>query len=287
MQGKTVVVTGATSGIGRAAAMALAKLGADLALLGRSQDKLEATRAEIEAAVGRACVQIFRADFERMEEVRAAGQALLALPRIDVLLNNAGLILTQREVTTDGFEKTFAVNHLAPYLLTRLLLPKLLEHPGARIVNTSSDAHRFGHLDLEDLHAERFYGTMKTYGGSKLANVLFTTELVRRLQGRDLRVWALHPGAVSTGMGTNNGWLGRAMQKVLKPFFKTPLQGAATSIHLCSQPIDAPSGSYFVDCAPVPPLPRALDPEQARILWEASEEMLGLVPLVLGAPSAP
>lgn len=281
MQGKTVVVTGATSGIGRAAAMELAKLGADLALLGRSQDKLQATQAEIEAAVGRACVQTFRADFERMEEVRLAARALLALPRLDVLLNNAGLILTQREVTTDGFEKTFAVNHLAPFLLTHLLLPKLLQQPGARIVNTSSDAHRFGHLDLEDLQSERFYGTMKTYGGSKLANVLFTTELARRLQDRDARTWALHPGAVSTGMGTNNGWLGRTMQRVLKPFFKTPLQGAATSIHLCAQPIDAPSGSYFVDCGPVAPLARAMDADQARTLWQASEALLGLEPLVL------
>ena len=280
MHGKTVVVTGATSGIGQAAALELARQGADLVLLGRSAERAKATSALIEAEVGRPCTRSFLADFARLEDVRRVAAELQALPRIDVLLNNAGLVLTQRELTVDGYEKTFAVNHLAPFLLTCLLLPKLLEQPGARIVNTSSGAHRFGRLEMDDLHSERSYATMKAYGGSKLANLMFTTELARRLEGRDAGCWALHPGAVSTGIGTNNGWLGRAAQALLKPFFKTPAQGARTSIFLCSQTISAPNGSYFVDCEVEAPLPRAQDSAEAQALWAASERLVGLDPFV-------
>lgn len=278
MHGKTVVISGATSGIGQAAALELARLGADVVLLGRSAAKAQANQERIEAAVARPCVRSFLADFESLEQVRRLAGELQELPRIDVLLNNAGVVFTQRQLTVDGYEKTFAVNHLAPFLLTGLLLPKLLEQPGARIVNTSSGAHRFGRLVLEDLQSEQSYATMKAYGGSKLANLLFTTELSRRLEGRDLHCWALHPGAVSTGIGTNNGWLGRVAQRLLRPFFKTPAQGARTSVYLCSAPVQAPNGSYFVDCEIEAPLPRAVDPQEARALWEASEALVGGLP---------
>lgn len=281
MQGKTVVVTGATSGIGQAAALELARLGADVVILGRSADKAQATKTLIEAEVGRPCVRSFLADFERLQDVRRVALELLELPQIDVLLNNAGLILTQRELTVDGYEKTFAVNHLAPFLLTCTLLPKLLERPGARVVNTSSDAHRMARLELDDLQSEKSYSTMKVYGGSKLANLMFTTELARRLEGRDIGCWALHPGAVSTGMGTNNGWLGRVAQTLLKPFFKTPAQGARTSVFLCSAQVEAPNGSYFVDCKVTAPLPRALDAQETAALWSASEALVGLDPVEL------
>ncbi len=276
MQGQTVVVSGATSGIGQAAALELARLGAEVVILGRSAAKAQATQALIEAQVGRPCVRSFLADFESLDAVRRVAGELAELPQIDVLLNNAGVVHTKRELTVDGYEKTFAVNHLAPFLLTCLLMPKLLERPGARIVNTSSGAHRFGRLVMEDLQSEQQYATMKAYGGSKLANLLFTTELARRLEGRDVGCWALHPGAVSTGIGTNNGWLGRAAQALLKPFFKSPAQGARTSIYLCSAPVSAPNGSYFVDCEVEEMLPRAQDPAEAQALWAASERLVGL-----------
>ncbi|MFT5582587.1 MAG: NAD(P)-dependent dehydrogenase (short-subunit alcohol dehydrogenase family) [Cognaticolwellia sp.] len=281
MQGKTVVVTGATSGIGQAAALELARLGADVVLLGRSADKAAATTDMIEAKVGRSCVRSFLADFQRLEDVRRVAQELFELPQIDVLLNNAGLVLRQRELTVDGYEKTFAVNHLAPFLLTCLLLPKLLERPGARIVNTSSGAHSSGRLVLEDLQSEQSYAMMKAYGGSKLANLMFTTELTRRLEGRDIDCWSVHPGQVSTDIGTNVGWLVRVGHVVLKPFLKTAAQGARTSIYLCSADIDAPNGSYFVDCKVEEPLARAVDPLETQALWAASLALVGLDDLVL------
>jgi NAD(P)-dependent dehydrogenase (short-subunit alcohol dehydrogenase family) len=276
MQGKTVVVTGATSGIGQAAALELARKGADLVLLGRSADKAAATKALIEADVGRPCVRTFLADFGRLDEVRRVAAELLELPRIDVLLNNAGLVLTQRELTADGYEKTFAVNHLAPFLLTLLLLPKLLEQPGARIVNTSSGAHRSGRLLLEDLQSEQSYATMDAYGGSKLANLMFTAELARRLEGRDIGCWSVHPGMVSTSIGTNISWLVRVGHFILRPFLKTAAQGASTSVFLCSAEITAPNGSYFVDCKVEEPLARANDVAETKALWDASLAMVGL-----------
>lgn len=286
MHGLTVVVTGATSGIGQAAALELARRGADVAILGRSAEKVEASKAHIEAEVGRPCVRTFLADFERLDEVRRVAAELAELPRIDVLLNNAGVAVAKRELTPDGYEKTFAVNHLAPFLLTCLLLPRLLERPGARIVNTSSGAHRVGRIDLEDLHSEKDYASIRVYGTSKLANMLFTAELSRRLEGRDVGCWSLHPGGVSTGIGTNNGWKGRLLQAVLKPFLKTPAKGARTSVHLCSDEISAPNGSYFVDCAVDKQFGLAQDPELARALWEASEALVGLEGWALPAVEA-
>lgn len=281
MQGKTVVVTGATSGIGQAAALELARLGADVVLVARSADKAAATKAMIEADVGGSCVRSFLGDFERLDDVRRVAAELFELPQIDVLLNNAGLVLMQRELTVDGYEKTFAVNHLAPFLLTCLLLPKLLERPGTRIVNTSSGSHRTGRLLLEDLQSERSYATMKAYGGSKLANLMFTTELARRLEGRDIGCWSVHPGMVSTGIGTNIGWLVRVGQVLLKPFLKTAAQGARTSVYLCSGTIDAPNGCYFVDCEVEEPLPRANDAAESQALWAASLALVGLEDLEL------
>jgi NAD(P)-dependent dehydrogenase (short-subunit alcohol dehydrogenase family) len=278
MRGKTCVITGGTSGIGESAALALAEQGAELALICRSRTRGEATRERIEAHVGRSCVRLFEADFERLGDVRRVSQELRReLDRVDVLLNNAGVTMLGRRETPDGYETTFAVNHLAPFLLTHGLAPLLLETPGARIVNVASDAHRFGRLDLEDLQSTRRYSSLRVYGGSKLANMLFTIELARRLEGRDVGIWSLHPGAVATRLGANNGGIAKLVLPVLAPFFRTPARGAETSVYLCSEPeIEAPNGTYFVDKRPRKPARRARDRDAARRLWQESEALVGL-----------
>lgn len=278
MQGKTVVITGGTSGIGEAAALELARKGADLALICRSAERGRATKEQIEGDVGRDCVRLFEADFERLSDVRDVAKQLSSeLDSIDVLLNNAGVTMLRREETSDGYEMTFAVNHLAPFLLTNLLLPKILETPGARIVNTASEAHRFAQFDLADLQAEKSFSSMRVYGGSKLANMLFTTELSRRLEGRDVKVWSLHPGAVATRLGANNGGIAKLILPVLALFFKTPSQGAQTSVYLCSDArVDAENGTYFSNSKPVKPTKRALSVTNAKRLWSESEELVGL-----------
>ncbi len=277
LEGQTCIVTGATSGIGEASAEALALRGADVAIVCRSAERGAETKARIERSAGRPCVRLFGADFERLDEVRRVADELAReLPQIDVLLNNAGVTMLSRSETPDGYETTFAVNHLAPFLLTNLLMPKLLAHPGARIVNVASHAHRFGWLDLDDLQSLRRYSAMRVYGGSKLANVLFTNELARRVEGRDLRVWSAHPGAVATRLGANNGGIAKILLPVLALFFRTPAQGAATSIRLCADAdVDAPNGTYFADCKPARLTGRAEDPELARSLWRASEQLVG------------
>ena len=276
MQGKTVVLTGGTSGIGEATALALAEKGADLALTCRSRERGEATQKRIEAAAGRDCVRLFEVDFESLNAVQTVAHELRdALPRIDVLVNNAGITMLRRELTVDGFEKTFAVNHLAPFLLTRELLPKILTTPEARIVNVASEAHRFAQLDLDDLQSEKKFSSMRTYGGSKLANILFTNELARRLEGRDVQVWSLHPGAVATRLGANNGGIAKILLPVLALFFKTPMQGAATSIKLASDPaLDAPGGTYFADEKPKKTTQRARNKGEAEQLWMRSEALI-------------
>lgn len=278
MRGKTVVITGGTSGIGEAAALELARKGADLALVCRSAQRGNATKQRIERDAGRDCVRLFEADFERLSDVREVSKQLTSdLDSIDVLLNNAGVTMLRREETLDGFETTFAVNHLAPFLLTNLLLPKILETPGARIINTASEAHRFAHFDLDDLQSEKRFSSMRVYGGSKLANMLFTTELARRLEGHDVNVWSLHPGAVATRLGANNGGIAKLVLPVLALFFKTPAQGAETSVYLCSHPnVGAPNGTYFSNSKPVKPKKRALSVTEAKRLWSLSEEMVGL-----------
>jgi len=278
LEGKTCIVTGGTSGIGESSALALALRGAEVAIVCRSAERGEATRKTIEERAGRSCVRLFRADFERLDDVRrVAGELASALPRIDVLLNNAGVTMLARSETPDGHETTFAVNHLAPFLLTNLLMPKLLDRPGARVVNVASHAHRFAWFDLDDLQSRRRYSSLRVYGGSKLANILFTNELARRVGPRDLRVWSVHPGAVATRLGANNGGIAKVLLPILALFFKTPDQGAATSIHLCADAgIGAPNGTYFADMEPVALAGRATDAVLADGLWRASERLVGL-----------
>jgi NAD(P)-dependent dehydrogenase (short-subunit alcohol dehydrogenase family) len=278
MNGKTCVITGGTSGIGEAAAIALAEQGADLALICRSPTRGEATKRTIEERSGRNCVQLFFADMERLADMRrVAAEINATLPKIDVLLNNAGVTMLHRSETPDGFETTFAVNHLAPFLLTHELLPKILETPGARIVNVASGAHAFARFDLDDLQSEKRYSSMRVYGASKLSNMLFTTELARRLENHDLGIWSLHPGAVSTRLGANNGGIAKWIIPLLSIFFRTPEQGAATSIYLCSEPqIEAANGTYFVNKRPAKVSTLARNSDVARKLWLESEKLVGL-----------
>jgi NAD(P)-dependent dehydrogenase (short-subunit alcohol dehydrogenase family) len=275
---KTIVITGATSGIGRATALGLAKLDSRLILVGRDAGRAEETIAAIRKATGRKDVEVVRGDFARQAEVRRVADELLArTEKIHVLVNNAGVTMMKRITTPDGFESTFAINHLGYFLLTGLLLPRLLAAaPGARIVNVASDAHRWGALDLDDLQNERQYTAMKVYAQSKTANILFTRELARRLEGSGVSVNAAHPGAVATRLGRGSGPLFDLLQRVVMLFMKSPEQGADTSIFLASDPaVAAVSGRYFANRKEKQPQPFACDDAVAKQLWKLSEEMTG------------
>jgi NAD(P)-dependent dehydrogenase (short-subunit alcohol dehydrogenase family) len=274
MQGRHVAITGPTAGIGRSTALELARRGASLTLLCRNPEKALGQQQDIIAAGGEPPVVIVM-DMASLESVRRAASELVATERpLDVLVNNAGVINTRRRESADGFEETLAVNHFAPFLLTGLLLPALRRQPGARIVNVASNAHAFVRdMGWEDMQAARSYRTFREYGRSKLANILFTRSLARRLEGEKITVNCLHPGAVATSLGNNNGWLGKALPALLKPFFRSPEKGAETSIHLaCSDEISGISGAYFVDCRTRRPKPWAEDDAAAERLWDYTEE---------------
>lgn len=278
MQGKTLAISGPTAGIGRETARHLAGQGAELILLCRSPDKGEALAEEI-ATSGNHRPAVIEMDMASLASVRAAGEAILALEvPLDVLVNNAGVVNTKRVESVDGFEETLAVNHLAPFLLTGLVMPALQAAPAARIVNVSSGAHHFVRgMGFDDMQADKGYRTFREYGRSKLANLLFTLELARRLEGTPMTVNSLHPGAVSTSLGTQNGGLlSSVLPLLLKPFFRSPAQGAETSIFLASSPaVEGVNGQYFVNCKAVKPKPWALDEAAARRLWQFSEDCVG------------
>ncbi len=273
MTGRVCVVTGASSGIGRETVRALARMGATLALVCRDRGRGEATLAE---AGDRAV--LFLADLSSQAEVRRLAAALRdRYPAIHVLVNNAGVVNLRRSTTVDGIETVFAVNHLAYFLLTHLLLDRLRSSVPARIVNVASDAHRFGRIDLDDLGHARRYRTMRVYGASKLANILFTYELARRLQGTGVTANCLHPGAVATRLGQNNGRVATLLTRALKPFFRTPEQGAATTVHLASSPaVEGVSGQYFVDCRAARSSRASYDETLACRLWDASAKLTGI-----------
>jgi retinol dehydrogenase 12 len=277
MQGTTCMITGASSGIGRATALALAGMGARMVLICRDRGRGEETMAEIVAKTGNSDVWLLLADLSSQAEVRRVAADFLASDRpLHVLINNAGVVNLQRTVTVDGIESTFAVNHLAYFLLTELLLDRLRRSAPARIVNVASDAHKFGALDFDDLGNERRYRAMRVYGQSKLANILFTNELAQRLEGSGVTANSLHPGAVATGLGKNNGAWARALIALLRPFFRTPDNGAATSVYLASSPeVEGVSGKYFANCRQHRPSRAAQDPDAARRLWDISERLVG------------
>jgi NAD(P)-dependent dehydrogenase (short-subunit alcohol dehydrogenase family) len=276
MAERTCVITGATSGIGRAAAFALAREGLRLALVARNREKAEATAREIARATPGAAVDVFVADLAVQAQIRrVAGELSARLPRIDVLLNNAGIVNLRREETPDGIEATFAVNHLAYFLLTELLLDRLRASAPARVVSVASDAYRFGKLDLDDLeYRRRAYKPMQVYGSSKLLNVLWNAELARRLEGSGVTANCLHPGGVNTGLGDNNAGVLRVLGKAVKRFMRSPEKGADTAVWLATAPeVAGVSGGYFGDRKPRRPSPAASDPAAARRLWEISERL--------------
>ena len=278
LAGRTVVLTGASSGIGRATALGLADEGARLFLVGRTPERCEETLAEIRRRTGRDDAVMLRADLSSLAEVRRLAKELLArAERVHVLLNNAGVTLLRREQTVDGLEATFATNHLAPFLLTGLLFPRLRESAPARVVNVASDAHRFGRLDLADLQNERSYRALRVYAQSKTANILFTQELARRIAGSGVSANALHPGGIRSNLGRSEGSLLETVRKLVGVFLKTPEEGARTPLYLaCAPEVEGVSGRYFAKCRERTPAAHARDPELARRLWERSEELTGL-----------
>lgn len=280
LRGNTCLITGATSGIGHSCALGLAAQGARLFLLCRNPERAERTRAEIAERTGNREVEILLADLASLAEIRrAAAQFLATGSPLHVLLNNAGVVQLERGLTGDGIETTFAVNHLAPFLLTNLLLERMVASAPARIVNVSSDAHKFGGaLDFDDLGAAKRYSGMGVYGRSKLANLYFTFELARRLEGRGVTANAAHPGAVRTELGMNNDApILKLAARLVQPFLRSAERGAETSIFLCGAPeVAGVTGRYFVDCKQRKPHPRALDAGAAERLWAESAKLVGL-----------
>jgi NAD(P)-dependent dehydrogenase (short-subunit alcohol dehydrogenase family) len=275
-----VLITGATNGIGLAAAEALAARGAGLAIVARSESRAHDAVARIVAAGGSGTtVDVLLADLSSQPSVRRlAADVLDRYPRLDVLVNNAGAMFASRRLTEDGIEGTWAVNHLAPFLLTTLLLDRLMASAPARIVITASDAHKGSHIPFDDLGAERSYRArgFGRYGETKLANILFTAELARRLDGTGVTATCFHPGLVASGFNRNNGPLLSAAMTLVRPFSRTPEKGADTLVWLVDSPdVAGQSGGYYVDRRPLTPSPAAQDMEVARRLWELSEEQVG------------
>jgi len=275
LNGKTSLITGATAGIGRVTALELARLGAKVFLVARDPARGEGLAREIREAGGAA--EVLVADLASQRSIRDLAAGFLARDEpLHVLVNNAGVFELSRKVTVDGIENVFAVNHLAYFLLTLLLLDRLRASAPARIVNVASDAHRWGTIDFDDLEGERSYRSMRIYGRSKLANILFTYELARRLEGTGVTVNCLHPGGVATSLGSQNGRVARALIALLRPFMRTPSDGAKTSVHLASSPeVTNVSGKYFADCRERRSSRESNDPEIARRLWETSARMTG------------
>jgi retinol dehydrogenase-12 len=272
MQGKVCLVTGATLGIGKETALGLARMGAHVVIAGRDAARTRETAAAIAAQSGNSQIDFLVADLSSQAEVRRLAQEFRdKYPRLDVLLNNAGAIFTKRETTVDGFERTWALNHLAEFLLTQLLLDRLEGSAPARIVNVASSAHASGTIDFDNLQGEKKFSGIGAYGQSKLANILFTYALARRLVGKGVTANCLHPGVVATGFGHNTPGLINTLLGLARPFLMTAEKGAATSIYLASSPdVAEVSGKYFAKCAPVASSKLSMDVALQEKLWELS-----------------
>ncbi len=279
MEGKVCFITGATSGIGLESARALARQGATVVLSGRDKGRGEAALAEVRRTVPDAKLDLMLADLTSLASVRQLAQDFQhKYSKLDVLLNNAGLILDRRQLTPDGFEATFGTNHLAHYLLTHLLLDLLKSSGAGRVVNVSSEAHRVGSVAfLDDVQAERDYSTMKVYGNSKLANILFTRGLKRRLEGTKVTTNCLHPGVVRTGFGLNSEGIFKHLVKLAAPFMLSAEGGARTSVYLASSPeVEGVSGKYFIKSKVARESKAAQDDAATEKLWQKSAEMTGV-----------
>jgi retinol dehydrogenase-14 len=277
MTGKTVLITGGTGGIGKAAAVGLASMGARVGITGRDRARAEAAAAAIARESGNPAVDVFVADMSSQAEVRRlADEVLAAYPRLDVLLNNVGGFWAHRHVTADGLEHTFALNHLAPFLLTSLLLDRLIASAPSRIVTVSSGVQSMGKIDFDDLMGEQKYSGSRAYNQSKLANVMFTYELARRLEGTGVTATALHPGLTSTAFSAEDPSLG-LLVTILRPFMRSPARGAETPIYLASSAeVAGVTGRYFSNRKAKRSHESSYDTAAGARLWQASAELVGL-----------
>ncbi len=279
MVGRTVLITGGTSGLGKATAIGLAKLGARVAITGRDLRRTEAAAVEIRNATGNPAVDAFGGDLASQAEVRRlADEVRNAYPHLDVLVNNVGGFWATRHVTVDSLEHTFAVNHLAAFLLTDLLLDRLTASAPARVVTVSSAAHSMGVIDFDDLQGERDYSGQKAYNQSKLANVMFTYELARRTEGHGISATVLHPGVVNTRFGAEDpSRIYRFLVPLMRPFMKSPQEGAATTIFLASaSEVEGVTGKYFTNRRQQTSSKASYDLGAAGRLWQVSATLVGL-----------
>lgn len=276
MTGKTVLITGATNGIGKAAAHALAKQDAHVLIVGRNPQKCAETVAEIQRSTGNQAVEALTADLSSLAEVRRlADQVKATSPRLHVLLNNAGAYYNARQNSADGYEMSFALNHLSYFYLTVLLLDLLKASAPARVINVSSGAHMFAKLNLTDPHDPKNYNGFRIYGETKLANVVFTYALARRLQGTGVTANAMHPGLVRTGFGHNNSGLITRIFGVLQRFGLTPEQGADTAVYLASSPdVEGVTGKYFIKRRATASSRASYDQQAGEALWALSERLI-------------
>jgi retinol dehydrogenase 14 len=279
MTGKTVLITGGTGGIGRAAAIGLASMGARVGVTGRDRTRAEHAAAAIVRESGNPAVDVFVADMSSQTEVRRlADEVLFAYPRLDVLLNNVGRFWAHRHATADGLERTFALNHLAPFLLTSLLAARLIASAPARVVTVSSGAQAQGKIDFDDLMGERRYSGQRAYSQSKLANVMFTYELARRLEGTNVTATVLHPGVTRTAFGAEDS--ARAMAPiiaVLRPFMRKPERGADNAVYLTGSPdVEGVSGQYFANRKARKSHISSYDTVTTARLWRVSANLVGL-----------
>ncbi len=280
MKGKTVLITGGNAGIGLAAAIDLARQGGEVVIVSRNAEKGEEALKQVAAVASGPAPAMLQADLASFKQVRQLAQTFMdRYPKLDVLINNAGAFFSEYGETEDGIERQFAINHLAPFLLTNLLLERLKACAPARIVNVASRAHYRGYINFDDIGFKQHYdGFLKAYSQSKLANVLFTKELARRLEGTGVTANCLHPGVVGTSIAQKESkGIYRLGWALMRPFMMSPADGAKTTIYLASSPeVETLTGEYFDKCKSKPASAKALNEETARHLWDLSEQMTGL-----------
>jgi NAD(P)-dependent dehydrogenase (short-subunit alcohol dehydrogenase family) len=278
LKGRICLITGASSGIGKATALGLARAGATIVMVSREHDKGQKALSEIKEKTGNESMNLMVADLSSQQSVRKLAEDFAdGYQHLHVLINNAGLFLPKRNVTVDGIETTFAVNHLAPFLLTNLLLDILKSGAPSRIVNVSSVAHWRGHINFEDLQGEKEYSGARAYCQSKLGNILFTYALARRLAGTGVTANCLHPGAVATNLVRRNSGAWTFGWRLISPFMASPEKAAQICMHLASSPeVERTTGKYFVKKAAVPSSPESYDEDIAERLWRVSAQLAGL-----------
>ena len=278
LENKVCLITGATNGIGQESAKALNNMGDEIVFVARNEEKGNFLKQQLKNDSGRDAIMIV-ANLSSQAEVKRAANEFLALEKpLDILLNNAGIMNRERNETVDGLEEVFSVNHLAYFTLSLMLLDKLKQTENSRVINVASGAHQFvKDMNFDDLQSEKTFKPLQVYGQSKLANILFTKSLSEKLLNSGVTVNCLHPGFVSTGIGSNNKGIWNLLMFLAKPFAKRTNKGAETSIYLCSSPaVKNISGEYFVDCTVEKVSEAANDPKQAEKLWDISVELAGL-----------